>query len=414
MTSAAAAGRSTPAAPAAAGAVLDLQVGAVAHGGHCVARHEGLVVFVRHALPGERVLAQVTEGGPGSRFLRADAVQILLPSPDRVEPPCPHARPGGCGGCDFQHASLPAQRDLKAAVVREQMVRLGGLDPGQVAALVVEPVPGDNDGLGWRTRVRFAVDTDGRPGLRRHRSHDIVAVEHCPIAHPSINDPTSGVLARTWPSVSEITVAVSAATGEHVVLADRHPVGRSRLTERAAGRDWRVSGAGFWQVHPGAATALVDAVRQVLAPAPGEHLLDLYAGVGLFAGALAADLGPDGRADAVESDAAAVRDARRNLHDLPTVRLAQAQVLRWLRTTELPAVDLVVLDPPRTGAGRPVVEAVAALHPRTVAYVACDPATLGRDVAAFASHGYRLRGLRAFDLFPMTHHVEVVAALVPT
>ena len=394
------------------GMILELEVGAVAHGGHCVARHEGRVVFVRHALPGERVRALVTEGAAGARFLRADAVEIVVASPERVQPPCEHAVAGGCGGCDFQHASLPAQRGLKAAVVREQMVRLGGLDPREVEALVVEPVAGDVDGLAWRTRLRFAVDAGGRPGLRRHRSHDLVTVARCPIAHPTVNDPIEGVLSRTWPGVRELSVAVSTPAGEMVVLADGMPVGRGRLTERAAGRDWRVSGAVFWQVHPGAALVLVDAVRDALAPAPGEHLLDLYSGVGLFAGALAAGLGEAGRVHAVESDLAAVKDARRNLHDLPSVRLVHAPVRPWLASREVTACDLVVLDPPRTGAGRAVVQSVAALGPRSVAYVACDPASLARDVATFEALGYHLAGLRAFDLFPMTHHVECVALLV--
>jgi len=405
-------GGERPASPQ-VGALLELEVGGVAHGGHCVARHLGQVVFVRHALPGERVVAQVTEGAAGARFLRADAIEVLLASPDRVAPPCEHARPGGCGGCDFQHASLPAQRELKAAVVREQMVRLAGLDPADVADLVVEQVDGDSAGLGWRTRARFAVDADGRPGLRRHRSHDVVALSRCPIAHPLVNDPDKGVLARSWPGASEVVVAVSTSTGEQVVLAAGTPVGRGRLTERAAGRDWRVTGAGFWQVHPGAATVLVDAVRAALAPVPGDHLLDLYSGVGLFAGALAGDVGAGGRVDAVESDAAAVKDARRNLHDLPMVRLVHAQVLGWLRSADLTSADLVVLDPPRTGAGRAVVERLAALGPRTIVYVACDPASLARDVGVFAALGYRLSGLRAFDLFPMTHHVEAVAVLAP-
>ena len=396
------------------GAMVELEIGPVAHGGHFVARHQGQVVFVRHALPGERVRAVVTEGAAGARFLRADAVEVLVASPDRVEPGCEHARPGGCGGCDFQHVSMAAQRTLKAAVVREQLVRLGGLDPAALAGLVVEPVPGDREGLGWRTRVRFAVDAGGHPGMRRYRSHDLVRVQCCPIAHPAVNDPRGGVLARTWPGAGELAVAVSTATGEQVVLADGEPVGAGRLTERAAGRKWRVTGAGFWQVHPGAAQVLVDAVRAALAPAGGEHLLDLYSGVGLFAGALAGDLGEQGRVDAVESDAVAVKDARRNLHDLPTVRLVHETVQRWLRGGQVGSCDLVVLDPPRTGAGPVVVRRLTALAPRAVAYVACDPASLGRDVATFAGLGYRLADLRAFDLFPMTHHVECVALLAPT
>ncbi len=389
------------------GEEIELDIGAVAHGGHFVARYEGRVVFVRHALPGERVRAQVTEGAEGARFLRADAVEVLTPSPDRVAAPCVHARPGGCGGCDFQHVGLPGQRALKSLVVAEQLRRLGGVE----VAVEVEAVPGEVDGLGWRTRVRFAVDAEGHPGLRRYRSHDVVRLDACPIAHPLVLE--TGVLGREWPGVSELQVAVSTSSGEQVALADGEPLGRGRLTERAAGRDWRVSGAGFWQVHPGAADLLVAAVREALRPQPGEHVLDLYAGVGLFAGALAADLGPTGRVDAVEAEESAVRDARRNLHDLPAVRLVHARVDAWLRRGELERCDLVVLDPPRTGAAKNVVAAVVALQPRAVAYVACDPASLARDVGTFRGLGYRLAGLRAFDLFPMTHHVECVALLEP-
>ncbi len=373
-----------------------------------MARHEGRVVFVRHALPGERARAVVTEGAAASRFLRADAVEVLTASPDRVAPRCPAAGPGGCGGCDFQHVGLAAQRLLKAAVVSEQLRRLAGLEQ----SVEVQPVVGDDDGLGWRTRERFAVDAQGRPGLRRHRSHDVVPLGACPLCHPLVAE--TGVLDRTWPGVSEIEVAVSTASGAQVVLVDGAPVGRERLTEHAAGRDWRVTRVGFWQVHPGAADALVDAVRSLAAPSAGEHVVDLYAGVGLFAGALAEDVGPAGRVDAVESAPGAVRDARRNLHDLPAVRLHHDRVDRWLRREEVPRCDVVVLDPPRTGAKREVVQRVARLAARAVVYVACDPAALARDVDTFGRLGWRRAELRAFDLFPMTHHVECVALLEPS
>ena len=384
---------------------LELEVGPVAHGGHCVARHEGQVVFVRHALPGERVRAVVVEGGPGAKFLRADALEVLTASPDRVVAPCPKAHPGGCGGCDFQHVALPAQRALKAAVVAEQFRRLAKLE----VDVAVLPVPGDVDGLRWRTRNRFALDTAGHPGLRRYRSHDVEPLDDCLIAHPLVV--ADGVLDLPWPGVSELAVAVSVSTGERVILADGEARGRARLTEQAAGRSWRVTGAGFWQVHPGAAETLVAAVRAGLGAQPGEVLLDLYSGVGLFAGSLADDLGVTGAVHAVEADSGAVRDARRNLHDLPMVSLIAARVDQWLRAGAVPRCDLVVLDPPRSGAGRVVVDQIAAREPRAVAYVACDPASLARDVATFAGHGYTLAGLTAYDVFPMTHHVECVAIL---
>ncbi|HEY6742565.1 MAG TPA: TRAM domain-containing protein, partial [Lapillicoccus sp.] len=175
-----------------------VEVGPVAHGGHCVARIDGRVVFVRHALPGERARVTITEGEEDSRFLRGDAVEILVASPHRVDRPCPYAGPGRCGGCDFQHASLAYQRDLKAAVVREQFSRLAGID----VEVTVEPLPGDDDGLRWRSRVEFAVDDEGRAGLRKHRSHEIIPVADCFIADRRIVE--SGVLDITWSGYSGV------------------------------------------------------------------------------------------------------------------------------------------------------------------------------------------------------------------
>jgi tRNA/tmRNA/rRNA uracil-C5-methylase (TrmA/RlmC/RlmD family) len=399
-----------------------VEAGPIAHGGHVVARHEGVVVFVRHALPGERVVVRITEGDDRSRFLRGDAVEVLDLSPDRVQPPCRFSGPGKCGGCDFQHVALPAQRELKAAVVREQLARLAGLD----VPVTVEPVPfetltslapqrpPEEDGLGWRTRIQFAVDRRGRTGLRKHRSHDVVEVDRCPIGHPDLPP----VHEQAWADAVSVEALVS-GTGERLRLvtgADGtvHADGPPVLHERALGRSWQVTGSGFWQVHPGAAETLASAVVEGVAPRPGERVADLYAGVGLFSAVLAERVGPGGTVLAVESDRAAVADAAVNLADLPQVEVLADRVDRALGRGLLgDRLDVVVLDPPRTGARREVVEAVAGLGPRAVGYVACDPAALARDVGIFAENGYRLAGLRAFDLFPMTHHVECVAVLGP-
>ncbi len=423
-----------PGADSAVGRVLELSVGAPAHGGSCVARHGDLVVFVRHALPGESVLARVTEGRDGDRFWRADAVEVLQASPDRVVAPCRFAGPGACGGCDWQHASLPAQRRLKAEVLAEQLRRLAGLD----LSPVVESLPGAPDGSGWRTRVRFAVDPAGRPGLRRHRSHEVIPVTECFIAHPEVA--ATGVLDALWADTAQVQVTI-AGSGEHAVvvraasnrrgtrsvpsatpmpapeatLVAYSPPGVSatdRVVEHVQGRIYAVPAGGFWQVHPHAARTLVEAVAEALEPRPGDVLLDLYSGVGLFAGSLAAAVAPGGRVFAVESDAAAVAAARDNLLGLPGVTVVADRVDQAL-AAGLPEASLVVLDPPRVGAGREVVEAVAARGPRRVAYVACDPATLARDLRTFADCGYRVRQLRAFDLFPHTHHLEAVAGLEP-
>ncbi|RZU49594.1 23S rRNA m(5)U-1939 methyltransferase [Krasilnikovia cinnamomea] len=410
---------------------VELRVGAPAHGGHCVARlggPHGRVVFVRHALPGELVTAEVTELHRG--YLRADAVRVHEPSPDRVAPPCPWARPGACGGCDLQHVAEDAQRGWKAAVVREALTRIGGLPADTLDALGVrvEPLPGGP--LGWRTRVRYAVDAAGRAGLLQHRSHQVVPIDRCRIAHPLLQD--LDVTARSWPDADAVEVVAS--TGGDVSVAVRRaasaplppdnsgtdgPGGaRTQLTgpalvrEVAAGRDWQVPAEGFWQVHPAAADTLVTAVLELLRPAPGEIAWDLYGGAGLFAAAVAERTGA--RTTVVESSPTGVAAARANLADLSGVEVVAAKVdVALARRRVTGPVDLVVLDPPRTGAGAKVVRSVAAARPRAVAYVACDPVALARDVATFAAAGWRLARLRAFDCFPMTQHVECVALLLP-
>jgi tRNA/tmRNA/rRNA uracil-C5-methylase (TrmA/RlmC/RlmD family) len=406
------------------GAEFEVTVGPVAHGGHCVARHEGRVVFVRHSLPGERVVVRVTEDRhPG--FCRADAVEILEAAPDRVERPCPFSGPGLCGGCDWQHVAPSAQRELKAAVVREQLARLAGLTDVDVT---VEELPGGP--LRWRSRARFAVDRSGAPGLRRHRSHDVVVLDDCPI---TVETAAQAVLGQRWPGAGAVDVSVDSTGAVTTTRLDRrgHPTSSrvvrpggdlpeepaSRAERHAGGRDWEVEGTGFWQVHPAAADALVAAVAGFAEVSPGETVLDLYAGVGLFGGALAPAAGPDGRVVCVESDEAACAAADANLADLPQAEVWQGKVdaegLGELLAELGRGPDVVVLDPPRAGAGPAVSRLLAATGARAVVYVACDPAALARDVAAFGEAGYRLAAVRGFDAFPMTAHVECVALLVP-
>ena len=467
------------------GDLIEVTTEGVAQGGWCVARPpDNPVVFVRHALPGERLIARVTE--VTSRLARAEAVEVLAASADRVEPPCPHAHPGGCGGCDWQHASLPAQRDLKAAVIREQLRRMAGID----REVSVEPMPGDSGaapgapapapGLGWRTRVQFAVAEDGTAGLRAHRSHEVIDIGDCLIAHAGIRD--LAIPRRRWPGVIavEAAVAPSPAGGEAtaggeaerevIVVSDRRPAevpdvgaesvlsrygrklapvrGRAYLTQRAAGREWRVSAGAFWQVHPAAADTLTAAVLAALEPKPGDSVLDLYCGAGLFAGTLAAAVGPDGTVAGVESDEAAVRDARYNLREFPWAHVHRGDVGALLRGAGqggpgqrgpgqrgpgqraagprgsgqrggrpgrqvLPPARLAVADPPRSGLDRAVIGYLSAAGSVTerFCYVSCDPATLARDIGLLLERGWSLEGLRAFDAFPMTHHVECVATL---
>ena len=429
----------SPDEPLRPGDLVDFTVGEAAHGGWCVARPEpghGQVIFVRHALPGERVRAVITQRT--SKLARADAVEIVEAAAARVPPPCPHARPGGCGGCDWQHASLPAQRALKAAVVSQQLRRIAGIE----REVTVEPVPGDDDGLGWRTRVRLAVRPDGTAGLHKHRSHEVIEIGDCPIAHPLVG--AADLASRKWPGARWVEVSTAPASGDRAVIVSaaggsgRPPRGRAGqawgrgrhgsavpapggyLRQHAAGRDWRVSAAAFWQVHPGAADTLSAAVLDALRPRPGDVVLDLYCGAGLFAGPLAEAVGPAGSVIGMEQDRQAVRDARHNLRAAPWARVHCGDAGELLARQRPSGATLAVLDPPRTGASKPVIDLLcgparesggAAAVLRRIAYVSCDPATLARDLGLFRERGWDLKDLRAFDAFPMTNHVECLATL---
>lgn len=384
--------------PLAAGDILELSIGPIAHGGHFIAHWGGRTIFVRGALSAETVRARVTE--VTSKISRAEVIEVLQASTDRVTPPCAYA--GRCGGCDFQHVSVDAQRALKTRVLHDALIRQGGFDADAVAGYSVEPLPGG--ALGWRTRMRWTRGPAGI-GLHANRSNDVIAIDECVLAAPAIANP---------PAINsgESIIAAVGSSGEVTVAVDGEVVsGRTRITEHAAGHDWRVAATGFWQVHPALADHLVPLATA--SAAPGEIWWDLYAGAGLFTRSLCDAVGPEGIVECVESAPGSVRDARRNLHDLPQARVHEASVEQWLEHAEGTTVHGIVLDPPRTGAGPRVAAALAALEPRVISYVACDPVALARDLAAFREAGYVLSGLRAFDAFPMTHHFECVATLVP-
>ena len=425
------------------GDVVEVAVGAVAHGGSCVARYQGRVIFVRLALPGELVRVRLTEVRPGS-FCRGEAVAVLRADAERVEAPCVHFHPGGCGGCDFQHASGARQRLLKAAVVAEQLHRLAGVE----LPVEVEELPGG--GFHWRTRVRWALDPDGRIGPRAARSHRVEGVNPaapCLIAVPGLTElaattevpagvrrprdipqprdrpqrragPQRGQPGRGRSGRPDLPEVVLTAAGDGSVLAlwpdqpARAPV--PVVTERAVGRSFSVAADGFWQVHPAAADTLAVAVAQALTgpDLAGGSGWDLYGGVGLFAQVLALAVGPAGTVVTVEGDRTASALAAQNMAGSPNVSVLLGSVEKVI--DELPAtVDAVVLDPPRSGAGPALCEKIASRRPAVLVYVACDPAALGRDTAALMAAGYRLEDLRAFDCFPQTHHVECVARFVP-
>lgn len=417
------------------GALLDLDVTGIAHGGVFVARHEGRVVFVSDAIPGERVRARVVDpsGGSGtdrdtSSFWRAETVEVLDASVHRrshvwaeadVSRP-PEQRPGGA---DLGHIDIAHQRVLKRQVLQEALDRFAG---GDLVAPEVEATGVDEH---WRTRITLHVDAEGTIGPFAARSHRVIPVaEHVlargpvdaaaralsglPEGRVELIAPADGVVRR-------VLRPESGRTARHSGPRRRGSVARRRrdpetIVERVAGRDFRLDVDGFWQIHPAAAGLLDAAIAELLDgqvdPAAGH--LDLYGGVGLFA----ATLGRLGarRITTVESSARATAHAAENLRDLG-VQAVTARVEHYLRTGDASLAGItggvVVLDPPRAGAGRAVVEALAARDPAAAVYVACDPVALARDLATFRGLGYEPRRIRAFDLFPQSHHLETVALL---
>jgi tRNA/tmRNA/rRNA uracil-C5-methylase (TrmA/RlmC/RlmD family) len=391
-------------------------------------------VFVRHTYPGEVVRVLVTEDG-GKSFCRADAIAVLRAAPERIEPACPFAGPGRCGGCDWQHVEPAAQRGLKQAVVIEQLHRLSGLAGNPVVDdLVVQELPGGP--LGWRLRTRYAVAPGGRVGFHRHRSNQVEIIDHCPISAPDVGDAPE--LAEKWGGASGLEITTNGAERSvlvhrpipvtHAVRAARAKAPRRRqerpqervqlvsgpasLTRRVNGHAFTVAAAGFWQGHTAAAAAYTETVLDLLAPQPGETVADLYAGAGLFSVPLAAAVGTTGRLVAIEGDRRATEDATHNLADYRWAEIRRSPVSAAV-VVEIGTVDLVVLDPPRTGAGREVMGAILASGARAVAYVACDPAAFARDVRTALDAGWVLAALQAFDAYPMTHHVECIGVLVP-
>jgi tRNA/tmRNA/rRNA uracil-C5-methylase (TrmA/RlmC/RlmD family) len=385
------------------GDLLQVTIEKVAHGGHFIARHDGAVIFVRHAIPGENCTIQITS--TGSSFNRADVVSVETPSEFRVVAPCSFAHRNGCGGCDFQHISVDHQRSLKSDVITEQFARIAKID----IRVEVEEVA---ESIGWRTRAIATTDRNGKLGFYKSRSHAIAPVTDCIICVKGMN--FSEVAGRDLKG--DVRVEISASnTGERsIALAPTRGEEKARLTEgpsilheEVLGRSLEVSQESFWQSHKRAPEILTQVVLDFAELKTGEHVLDLYGGVGLFSAAIVDAVGPTGHVDLIEGSKVATADAARNFNSYTNITIATGDVAKLL--PRITAADVVVLDPPRDGAGKEAVALIAQLAPRAIVYVACDPAALARDTAYLADHRYSLVKVRAFDLFPMTHHIECVA-----
>ena len=384
------------------GQQVTVDIEKIAHGGHCVARFEGQVIFVRYAIPGERALVEIT--AVNSKMARGDAINIVTPSEHRIEAPCEYARPGGCGGCDFQHIDLDYQRVLKAQVIMEQFSRMGGIEV-ECEVRAVAPL----DGLHWRTRMDFAIGDDGHIGFFANRSNEVIEIDDCLIADSAMN--VALLAKRHWNGDDRIEVA-STSTGQvSVTRAGRSISGPTQLVEKVDGVTYQISPQSFWQAHAMAPATLITEVISKLELQPGEVVCDLYGGVGLFTAPMAAAVGSRGKVHLIEADRRAIADAQKIFKGVGNVEIHPGTV--EFRLPKISDPDVILLDPPRTGAGEEVVTVMTRTHPRAIVYVSCDPASLARDAKLLLASGYRMDYLVGYDLFPQTQHVECVARFIP-
>lgn len=452
---------STPGPDLTVGDQIEVTIERPISGGQCLARHEGQVIFVRDAIPGESILVEITAFGRKSAFARADVVEVVAASPHRVEPPCPVV--AECGGCDWQHVDLDYQRVIKRDTIMDAMVRIGGF-PLDVNASSDSSSPGsdsspetgvgpttrvldtfavggldDNGGLEYRTRMRYSIDPEGVVGLKPARSNRVIPAFDCLLAVPEIRAEVPERVTNFGDAKYLVAAAMNTnqASDDHAaddqVAGDQasddaalaEPNAETALTEssvefgsesteravkqRVLGREFTVGLNGFWQVHADAPETLVREVLELAQPNPGESAFDLYSGVGLFSAFLAQAVGETGRVYAVEGDRRACVHARTNLADLGNVTQAQSSVAKWLTRPDRVGPDLVVLDPPRAGAGSEVTSALVGLRPKRIVYVSCDAASFARDAKALTEGGYVLQDFRGLDMFPMTKHCETIA-----
>ena len=367
----------------------------VAHGGHFIARHEGAVFFIRHGIPGEKVVVEVTS--TGKSFNRGDVLEVIEPSADRVKAPCSYAHRLGCGGCDFQHIDIGRQRELKSEVITEQFARIAKMELKVAVEEVADP-------LHWRTRAILNIDGSGKAGFFGSRSHNSIQIDECLTCVPELK--LGEVTSRTWQPNSKLEISAN-KSGDRIIANSAVIEGPNEIVEVVGENTFQVSHSSFWQSHKSAPSVLTDAVMQFAELQKGDQVLDLYGGVGLFTAAALSAVGTEGRVDLVEASSSAIGDAKINFESVANVNIYLGDVAKIM--PRIGSADVVILDPPRDGAGQLVLQQISALNPKRIVYVACDPAALARDSAFAKELGWQLSKVRAFDLFPMTHHIEMVA-----
>lgn len=401
---------------------IRLQLTGMAHGGEALGRHEGKVIFVPYALPGEEVVVEIVQDK--GRYARARLLEVVQPSPDRVEPRCPHF--GVCGGCQWQHVAYEAQLRFKEEVLRDQLERIGGISKPPV-----KPSLEAHDPWFYRNNVQFHLDEEGHLGFLIFRGWEVFPIEVCYIIHPFI-DEVFRALDLAFPQLKRLSIRVGTRTGQKLLILEMEEdlipalevdeplscveflsdgtlltlVGDSHILEEVGRRRFRISAASFFQVNTEQLERLIEVVRGYLAPQGHETLLDAYCGVGTFGLSLAGEVG---QVIGIEESDSALADARSNAQGEENVEFIGGQVEDIL--PELAKVDLAILDPPRQGCAREAIIRLVRLAPAKIVYISCDPATLARDTKRLREGGYHLVEVQPVDIFPQTYHIEAVALL---
>ena len=383
------------------GDIVTLNIGKIVHGGHFIARHNNQVVFVRHGISGE--IANVKITSINSKLAFGDAIEILKTSKDRVKSPCKYSKPGGCGGCDFQHISPEIQKNLKKIIIQDQFNRIAKIDINP-EVISTEPLTG----LNWRSRLDLAISNNGKTGLYSHRSNEIIEIDECLIAVEQINK--SKVFSKYWNTSGRLSISVSSENELNVNQAGKNILGSDELKEVVDDNTYTISPKSFWQSHKNAPRLLLQQVRKYAKIKLGDRICDLYGGAGLFTAPMAKLTGEAGEVHLIERDNDCIKDAKKMFKTKKNIIIHHGKVEQKLG--KIKNIDIIILDPPRNGAGKQVIHQIIDKKPKSIVYVSCDPTSLARDTKILIDNNYTLSNVLGLDLFPMTHHIECIASFI--
>jgi len=381
------------------GDIITLNVGNIANGGHFIGRHNDQIVFVRHGLTDERAVVKIT--AVNSKFAFGDAIEIIKKSKDRVTAPCKYAHPEGCGGCDFQHIDPIAQLNLKKIVIQDQFKR--------IAKIEINPEIISKDslkGLNWRTRLNLAISENKKLGLRAHKSNKIIEIDECLIAVEGINK--SEIFNKKWENEDNIKISYSSDNDMNISQLGKNISGPDKLNEVVDDNKYYISPKSFWQSHKNAPEFILEQVLKFANIKEGERVCDLYGGVGLFTLPISKILGENGEVHLIEVNRVCIDDATELFADIKNIFIHHGTVEQKLGSIK--KINTIILDPPRNGVSKQVINQMIEKKPQTIIYVSCNPSTLARDTKILTDNNYTLTNIVGLDLFPMTHHVECVAS----